>query len=65
MPKYNIGDLVTLSYAWSDRPPKIGIVSFYYMFQGVLWYKVRWNNGGSSDLTESELQKLKTDKKCP
>jgi len=57
-----VGDLVCFRYGWTDQD-SIGIVTFKYMYNGHLWYKVQWNNGKINDVADVELKKIKTDKK--
>ena len=60
--KFEIGDLVTFKYGWADQK-SIGIVTYAYMYNGHMWYKIQWNDGKTNDVAEIELRKVKTDKK--
>ena len=61
-PKFEVGDLVEYSYDLLMQD-LIGIVTFSYMYNGHMWYKVQWAGGKQQDIAEIELKKLKTDKK--
>ena len=61
-PKFEIGDLVEFRYdLLLDLP--VGIVTYRYMYNKHMWYKVQWAGGRQQDIAEIELKKLKTDKK--
>ena len=61
MPKFEIGDLVEFKWNLLDQK-LVGIVTFYYMYNGHMWYKVQWAGGRKQDIAEIELRKIKTDK---
>jgi len=61
-PKFEVGDLVEFRYDLLDQQ-LVGIVTYYYMNNGHLWYKVQWAGGEVRDIAEIELKKVKTDKK--
>ena len=61
-PEFEIGDLVEFRYDLLYQQ-LVGIVTYYYMYNGHLWYKVQWANGKEQDIAEIELKKVKTDKK--
>ena len=58
-----VGDLVQFRYALLVSEQLVGIVTYSYMYNGHMWYKVQWAGGRQQDIAEIELKKLKTDKK--
>ena len=62
VPEFEIGDLVESKYDLLFHH-SVGIVTYYYMYNGHLWYKVQWADGRQQDIAEIELRKVKTDKK--
>ena len=57
MLKFEVGDLVTFKYGWTDQT-SIGIVTYAYMYNGHMWYKIQWNSGRTGDVAEIELRKV-------
>ena len=62
IPIFDIGDLVEFKYEYLVSP-QVGIVTYYYMYNGHMWYKIQWASGKTADVAEVELRKIKTDKK--
>ena len=62
MLEFEVGDLVAFKYEWTEEY-SIGIVTYCYMYNGHMWYKIHWNSGRTGDVAEIELKKVKTDKK--
>ena len=62
LPMFEVGDLVEYTYDMLLQD-LIGIVTYAYMYNGHMWYKVRWSTGKQQDIAEIELKKIKTDKK--
>ena len=60
-PKFDVGDLVEFRYdlLMNDL---VGVVTYRYMYNKHIWYKVLWAGGRQQDIAEIELKKLKTDK---
>ena len=56
------GELVEMIWSWSNRQ-LIGVVVSSHMYTGNRWYRVLWNDGRIIEVSEVELQKVKTDKK--
>ena len=61
-PQFEVGDLVEFKYDYTFQQI-VGIVTYYYTYNGYLWYKIHWASGKISDVAEVELRKVKTDKK--
>jgi len=61
-PKFEIGDLVEFKYDLIVQG-LVGIVTYRYMYNTHMWYKVQWAGGRQQDIAEIELRKIKTDKK--
>jgi len=60
--KFEVGDLV--EFKWNPFYQQlIGIVTYAYMYNGHMWYKIQWAEGRQQDIAEIELRKIKTDKK--
>ena len=63
IPMFDVGDLVEFAYDLRLHSHQvIGIVTYAYMYNGHMWYKVQWNGGKRQDIAEIELKKVKTDK---
>ena len=60
-PKFDVGDLVEFRYdlLMNDL---VGVVTYVYMYNNHMWYKVQWAGGRQQDIAEIELKKIKTDK---
>jgi hypothetical protein len=56
------GELVEFAWTWSDTR-FVGIVLSSHMYTGNRWYRVLWNDGVVSEVSEVELKIIKTDKK--
>ena len=63
-PKFEVGDLVEYTYDLLYQE-LIGVVTYRFMYNKHMWYKVLWSTGKQQDIAEIELKKVKTDKKCP
>ena len=61
IPMFEAGDLVEFRYNLIPDLP-VGIVTYAYMYNGYMWYKVQWAVGRQQDIAEIELKKVKTDK---
>jgi hypothetical protein len=61
IPMFEVGDLVEFRYNLIPDLP-VGIVTYAYMYNGYMWYKVQWAVGRQQDIAEIELKKVKTDK---
>jgi|TARA_R110000822_G_scaffold11825_10_gene42977 hypothetical protein len=58
---FEVGDLVEFRYNLIPDLP-VGIVTYAYMYNGYMWYKVQWAVGRQQDIAEIELRKIITDK---
>jgi hypothetical protein len=61
-PKFEVGDLVEFKYDLLMQD-LVGVVTYRYMYNKHMWYKVQWASGKQQDIAEIELKKIKTDKK--
>jgi hypothetical protein len=61
IPMFEVGDLVEFRYNLIPDLP-VGIVTYAYMYNGYMWYKVQWAVGRQQDIAEIELRKIITDK---
>ena len=61
-PKFDVGDLVEYTYDLLYQE-LVGVVTYRYMYNTHMWYKVLWSTGKQQDIAEIELKKVKTDKK--
>ena len=60
---FEVGDLVEFRYDLRlHSKQSIGIVTYAYMYNGHMWYRVLWSSGRGCDIAEIELKKVKTDK---
>jgi hypothetical protein len=63
IPMFEVGDLVEFRYDLRlHSKQSIGIVTYAYMYNGHMWYRVLWSSGRGCDIAEIELKKVKTDK---
>jgi len=60
--KFEVGDLVEFRYNLLGQF-LVGVVTYRYMYNRHVWYKIQWAGGRQQDIAEIELKKIKTDKK--
>ncbi len=60
MQMFSVGDLVEFRYYYVKN--HIGVVMSAHKYTGYLWYRIMWNDGAISEVSEIELKKVKTDK---
>ena len=59
-PKFDVGDLVEFRYDLIVQG-LVGIVTYRYMYNKHMWYKVQWAGGRQQDIAEIELRKVKNE----